>query len=311
MVTIPYICYLALVGLVAMLLLVRVVAEWRAQRVARRRFEPQRRLYAELARRLMTGEEEGHLPTEWVGREEEVADRLADLCSAVYGIDLDPLWRVVQRHRIDEWLLRAAERSRGYRRARLLKLLSEIPHAGWIAERSGRFMNDPQREVRFCSLLVQLAAHPDRMISLVGSFGEEFTALEVAEVLHLLRRGLLSVAYRPLLFAPSHNLRRVGLALVAQFAVEEAEDLLLQLVAEDEELAFRALAVLVRLRRPLTDRVVAAAVGALSADHRRRLLRSMAREGYGVDVLLRLSPKGEKSYCEKLVAMYKSSLLCG
>lgn len=311
MVTLLYIGYLLLAGSVVVVLLGCVVVDWRAQRRVRRRSAEHRQWYGELVRQLLGRADEELSPIAWRGREEEMADLLADLSAAVYGIDLDPLWRVVQRLRIDEWLLRAAERSRGYRRARLLKLLSEIPHAGWIAERCGRFMNDPQREVRFCALLVQLAAHPDRMISLVGSFGEEFTAIEVAEVLHLLRRGVLSVAYRPLLFAPSHNLRRVGLALVAQFAVEEAEDLLLQLIAEDEELTFRTLSVLIRLHRPLGDRVVGDAIGALSGEHRRQLLRAMAREGYGVEVLQRFVQKGERSYCERLVGMYKSSLLCG
>lgn len=52
----------------------------------------------------------------------------------------------------------------------------------------------------------------------------------------VLRRGMLPIAYEPLIGSPSRNLRIVGLNIVRQFGIEEAERLLLRIVSGDEDL---------------------------------------------------------------------------
>ena len=49
----------------------------------------------------------------------------------------------------------------------------------------------------------------------------------------MLRRGLLPIAYEPLVGSPNRNLRMVGLGIVRQFGIEEAERLLLAMVARE------------------------------------------------------------------------------
>ncbi len=310
---IPYIMYSLLVGLLACWLLVQILAAEFMERRAACRQQLARRVVMLLATWLMEDRaDDERLPLRnVVGGKLLLAELIAGVVAAVGCIDPLPLHRLVQQYALDEWLLMRATRLRGYRRARYLRLLAEIPHREWVADRVKPFLEDNRREVRFCAMLVLLTTYPERLVSLVGAFDMPIRGVEVAEILHLLRRGMVPIAYRPLLMAPNHNLRRVGLSLVAQFGIEEAEDLLLQLIATDERLSEQALGVLITLHRPLCRCEVIAHIACMTPIQRRTLLRMMAGEGYGVRTVRRLCRDADSSYYETLIGSYKRSLVCG
>lgn len=305
--------YSLLVGLLGCLLLVQILAAALAERRAALRRQLARRVVTRLAMRLMEDRaDDERLPLHKVmGGQLMLAELIAVVVSAVGCVDPLPLYRFVEQYALDEWLLLRAGRVRGYRRARYLRLLAEIPHREQVADRVKPFLEDRRREVRFSALLVLLTTYPERLVSMVGSFDTPIRSAEVAEILHLLRRGMVPIAYRPLLMAPNHNLRRIGLALVAQFGIEEAEDLLLRLLATDERLSARALEVLVSLHRPLCRGEVTAHIACMAPTQRRALLRMMAGEGYGVRTVRRLCRAADSSYYETLIGSYKRSLVCG
>ena len=121
---------------------------------------------------------------------------------------------------------------------------------------------------------------------------------------------MLPIAYGPLVESPCRNLRIVGLGIVRQFGIEEAERQLLRIVAGDDapELGREALYTLCTLRRPLTRRRVGRRLTAMSPAERKALMRYMAAEGYSPGLLRRLFDARERSYCESLVQSYKRSL---
>lgn len=106
--------------------------------------------------------------------------------------------------------------------------------------------------------MVRLAADPSTALRLMAEYPDPFSACEVGEIMAVLRRGMLPIAYEPLIGSPSRNLRIVGLNIVRQFGIEEAERLLLRIVSGDEnpELVREALYTLCALRCPLTRRAV-------------------------------------------------------
>ena len=162
-----------------------------------------------------------------------LVETVAGLAGVTYGLDAAPLRRIVAEYGLDAWLLRRTARSRGYRRARCLLLLSRLPVGAAAADCAARYAASRNRYVRFQSLMVRLAADPSTALRLMAEYPEPFSACEVGEIMAVLRRGMLPIAYEPLIGSPSRNLRIVGLNIVRQFGIEEAERLLLRIVSGD------------------------------------------------------------------------------
>lgn len=239
-----------------------------------------------------------------------LVETVAGLAGVTYGLDAAPLRRIVAEYGLDAWLLRRTARSRGYRRARCLLLLSRLPVGAAAADCAARYAASRNRYVRFQSLMVRLAADPSTALRLMAEYPEPFSACEVGEIMAVLRRGMLPIAYEPLIGSPSRNLRIVGLNIVRQFGIEEAERLLLRIVSgdEDPELVREALYTLCALRRPLTRRAVSGRLSAMPPAERKALLRYVVAEGYSPGPLRRLLDERERPYYESLVQTYKRSL---
>ena len=216
-----------------------------------------------------------------------LVETVAGLAGVTYGLDAAPLRRIVAEYGLDAWLLRRTARSRGYRRARCLLLLSRLPVGAAAADCAARYAASRNRYVRFQSLMVRLAADPSTALRLMAEYPEPFSACEVGEIMAVLRRGMLPIAYEPLI-----------------------ERLLLRIVSgdEDPELVREALYTLCALRRPLTRRAVSGRLSAMPPAERKALLRYVVAEGYSPGPLRRLLDERERPYYESLVQTYKRSL---
>ena len=218
-----------------------------------------------------------------------LAETVAGLTGVTCGLDAAPLRRVVAAYGLDRWLLGRIRLASGCRRARGLMLLARLPLDEAVAARAARYVRSRNRWVRFQALMVQLSADPSTALRLMAEYPAPFSACEVGEILILLRRGMLPIAYGPLVESPCRNLR---------------------IVAGDDapELGREALYTLCTLRRPLTRRRVGRRLTAMSPAERKALMRYMAAEGYSPGLLRRLFDARERSYCESLVQSYKRSL---
>lgn len=147
----------------------------------------------------------------------------------------------------------------------------------------------------------------------LAAWPEPFSAAEVAEVVALLRRGMLPIAWERLLDAPRVNLRRIGLAVVRQFGIEEAEPVLHRLLAREAEetVAVEALHLLCELRCPLDEGGIRRRVAELGPADRRSLVRALVREGYAADAIACLMEEDDEAaaVCEQLVGTYKCTLV--
>ena len=313
MVRYGYILYIAVMGCWLVGLLRRVVLVW----LARRRRGYVQACYRRVVRQLMVLLLEERVPEEIalpIGRlprwREALVGMLCRIGTAVYALPMTTWRGVVCRYGLERWLLGRIRRTRGVRRSGYLKQLADLPMSRTIAAEVVRYRADKCPQVRFCALLVGLVAEPAELLRLVATYEARLTMSEAAEVLHLLRRRLVPIAYRPLLESSCANLQCVGLAIVAQFGIEEAEDALLTMVAgEDAELARRALWVLVVLRAPLRHRAVRQCVRCFSPQERQRWMRYLAGEGYAMEQVRWLF--GEEVYYGALIGSYKRSLVCG
>lgn len=246
-----------------------------------------------------------------VGARHALAEVLSRLAASTYGLDNRPLRRIVRENGLESHLLRRIRRTRGYRRAYYLLLLSRLPLEARTDAAVARYTTSRNPYVSFYALMTRLAFDPTMALRLVGEFARPFTVYEVSEVMATLRRGVLPVAYEPLLDSPDRNLRIVGLNIVRQFGIEEAERQLLGIVRNGpQELAREAVYTLCALHRPLARREVADFVRGMNAADRKALLRSMAREGYSARAVGALSPEPERAYYRSLVDSYKCRIVC-
>lgn len=246
------------------------------------------------------------------GARHVLAGVLVRLTASTYGLDPDPLRRIVKETGLTGYLLRRARRTRGCRRAWYLSLLSRLPADDAAAETAAAYAADPNRYVRFYALMVQLAADPSVSLKLLAAYPDPLTAFELAEIMAVLRRGVLPVAYEPLVDSSCRNLRSLGLCIVRQFGIEEAEDALLRIAEADDapELGREAVYTLCALQRPLGRYEVAKRVKAMSRAERKSLLRYMALEGYAGEALTGVFSRDEAPYFEALVHSYKRPLVC-
>ena len=236
-----------------------------------------------------------------------LAETLAGVVSLTYGLDVALLRRIVGRYGLDEWLLSRVRFSRGYRQARYLALLAALPVSREVARRTGRYGRSRNRYVRFYALLIRLMAEPAAALRCISDYSWPFSDAEVAEITALLRRGVLPVAYEPLMASACTNLRRVGLSIVRQFGIVQAEPLLLTMLSGQE--GVDALYTLCALRRSLARREVVALVSRFSSGERRALMRYMARTGYSPRLLRRLFDRDECAYYDTIVQSHKRCLV--
>lgn len=268
------------------------------------------RVASELTAALLDDERPLSVPLQGVvARERLLAEVVAALMRTIYALNPAPLRQLLCEEGVDRWLVRRVQRSRGVERACYLKLAADLPSMQALVGEAVRHRGAKHRAVRFAALLVEMASDPSQLLRLVAEFEEPLTAVEVAEILALLRRGLLPVAYRPLLESESANLQRVGLALVAEFGIVEAEHELRQLLASaDHEVALQSLYLLLMLRCSVPRREGGVVVARLSARERRRLVRFMVREAYDATQIRRLLGADEARYSERLAGSYKRAL---
>lgn len=310
MINLFFAIYSALVAVVVAMLLVVMAMSWLR---ARRRWSCDAALHSKYLRIVMlaltNGETEApRFPLlRRAGARLLLAETVARVVDVTYGLDTEVLRRIVVRYRLDDTLRRRIRFTQGYNRARYLALLGRLP--GGSVEGLERYARSRNRYVRFYTLLAQLSADPAASLNRIAEFPYPLSVCEVAEIMILLRRGMLPIAYGPLVASPNRNLRAVGLGIVRQFGIEEAEKHLLRMVADDTpELGREALYALCSMRCSLSRRVVAGRIASMNAAERKALLRHMAFEGYAPGRLLRLFDPCEQPYYESLAQSYKRRL---
>lgn len=184
---------------------------------------------------LFSGTEEcAHCPEAMSSRDRRlIAEDIADLVDSTYGLDPAPLRRIVERQRLDVFLLRRIRRNGGYRRAYYLHLLSRMPVDEKTVRAVERYTHSRNRYVRFGALSVLLMSDMSSLSARIDAYSHRLSYFELSEVLRMLRQNVQPIDYEPLILSPNRNLRMLGLSVVWRFGIEDAEEILLRMVAEN------------------------------------------------------------------------------
>ena len=248
------------------------------------------------------------------GAREVLARLLAEASSSTFFEEPGAVRRMVAANGVEGWLLRRIRHSRGYVRARYLAMLSSLPVSHSTAACIDRFSSSRDRFTLFRTMLVRIAAEPSSAVRLLSEFPYPLTHFEMAELTSMLRRGLLPLAYAPLLVSENRNLRMLGLNIVRLFGITESEHRLLAILSDedvrDEEFRDETVYILASLHLSVSRNAVVEHIRSMKPERRRALFRRLASEGYSVAALMRLAEGEEQLYIESLVASYKRTLVC-
>lgn len=313
-----YAAYCAACGVAVLLLLGGALANRLSESAANRRERRYARRYMQMITLRMLhsdGIPMVRFPMcERRGAKEVLARLLATASSSTCIEEPGAVRRMVAANGIEGWLLRRIRLSHGYRRAHYLAMLSALPVSHTTAAVARRYSSAGDRWTLFRTMLVEIAAEPAAAVRILNDFPYPLTHFEMAELVSMLRRGLVPLAYAPLLSSNNRNLQMLGLGIIRIFGVTEAEYALLQIIADggrgSEELRDEAVYILVSLHLPVSHSAVAETIRSMEESKRRALLRRLAAEGYSVEALMRLADRSEYMYVESLAASYKRTLSC-
>lgn len=239
-----------------------------------------------------------------------LAEAIYTVVSHTYGCDTSCLRQIVEQSALDRFLLRRIRLSRGARRAHLLMLLSTIPLHRISLQRIMRYRRSTNAYVRISSLIVELAANPTMAIRTIEGVNYHLSPFDIARIMALLRRGVLPIAYEPLLCSDNHNLRMLGLAIVRAFGIEIAEKRLHTIISTDSRstVTCEAIYTLASLGRPLHHAGIRQRVDTMSPSDRHTLCRHLSTQGYSLGVVKALFSEDESRYAETLINSYKRTL---
>ncbi|MFI3332264.1 MAG: hypothetical protein SNI51_03990 [Rikenellaceae bacterium] len=240
------------------------------------------------------------------------AEVVAHITPVIYRIDEEPLLHLNRTLRLSEYLLIEARGARGARRAQILSLLSLLPTDTLTKLHIKPFRCDENRMVRFFAMVTMINIDKDNLLHHVASFDSPLTPFELSYLVGLLRQGAIVVAYQPMLGSFSVNLNMLGLAVVRQFGVEDAEEMLCQIVERRESYHLRreALYTLASLQLSLDRFSLVTFVRSMSHDESQRFLRYVATMGYAQSVIDIFVSKYARPYFHSLINSYKIKIEC-
>ncbi len=229
-----------------------------------------------------------------------------------YGSDLTPIRRVAEENRLDRYILGQITRRTGRQHSYMLTLMSAIPSDSHIAPFVQPFLSSPDPAVRSSALLTLLAAAPSRAISTIASLPYRLRHSDIVRIITLLRRGILPIAYEPLLASRNTNLQLLGIAIVRTFGLTIAERQLLQIITSSSEpsITREALYTLASIGGSLHRKSIRHRIHSLPPALRKELCRHLTREGYSPSTMRTIFPPDEAAYSEALTESYKRNLEC-
>lgn len=232
--------------------------------------------------------------------------------SHTYGVNKSLLRDMVKVNRLDEYVVRMVCHSRGATRAKWLIWATALPMDQRCAVQLRRYVYSGDKIVRSSAILTQLSQCSSRAIPIIASLHYRLTPFDVSRIVILLRRGLLPIAYEPLLSSKNTNMQMLGLAIVRNFGIDIAEHYLQGIIASsnDQTLTREALYTLSCLGRPLGRQKVRSRLEAMGLRERGELCRFLSVEGYSLPALRTLFSEREIQQAEILVKSYKRDLVC-
>lgn len=301
-----------LLALAAAVLLLR--ATWRRPGLERRRDTLRRHYVARIISALRYDDTFAaeRITAHTRRRRMALAEALHTVACHTCGTDMRLLRIIARLNSIDRFLMRGAALATGYRRARYLILLGSVPPTAAQARRLGRYLRNRNPFVRIYALTAMLAANPATAIRTIGEYPYTLSPFDITQITAMIRRGLLPIAFDPMLSDDNPNIRRLGLAIVRSFGIDTARKQIVRMAELDEDpaVAVEALHTLAALGHAIPTERLRGRIADLDAPRRKALSRFFAAQGYSIRTIEALFDATECECARQLIDSYKKSIVC-
>lgn len=241
---------------------------------------------------------------------EALLDALRHIIVHSYGIDHRILCKIIYDNSLDEYIMKTLFSTwSSYRKARMLHLLSYLPH-NYEVTKLKRFRHSSDADIRRGALLAILADNPSMAIANISKLKHELSAIDITHIISLLRRNLLPIACEPLLKSPNKNLCLLGMAIVSNFNITMAEQELHSILSHsrDQRIIREAIFTLCSIGSTLQSRPLRQQIIAGGAEFRKTLCRHLSVEGYSIDTIRQIIPGRDSLLAEKIILSHKRQL---
>ncbi len=240
------------------------------------------------------------------------AQSMAHLSSIIYRIDESPLLELSRALELEKFLVARARKGGTFARIDSLMLLSQIPTEVITYDDIAQFCDDSYRMVRFLAMMCLVNVQSHNFAQYIAAYKEPLSPLEVGYIIEILRRGVITVAYQPLLLSENHNHNIVGLALVSHFGIESAAEMVAELVEQSTSHQVRAQAIdtLTTMHLPIAIPALRHYITTLKRSQRYSLLRHIAAAGYSEYSINAIITRDESQYYHSIVNSYKVKIEC-
>ena len=239
-----------------------------------------------------------------------MVDSVIFIAEKIYGYTLYRLALIVEVCEIEYVLIYRIRHSKGAAKARLLSKLSAMSHT-LIAEEAEAYIEEEDRNIRFCAMATLVSARPDRAIHYIAKFDAPITLLEAALLIQLMRRNGAPIAYTPLLISQNRNLQMLGIYLSGHFSIADAEPHLQRLVEEeDKEVAYLALQTLCSIRGNISTSQIKDALQQMASHQRFSFLRHAVQNCYSLRSCAPLLTSEERTLFAQQINSYKCRIVC-
>ena len=249
-----------------------------------------------------------HSDTEYMA----LANAIHLIMSYTYATPIDTIRPLVEDSNIEKFLLSKLRKSANWQKAQLLIIMSSIPISRHAVKHISRYLYSADRHIRIAALIATLAASPTSAIRTIAELPYTLKPYDTSRIVALLRRGILPIAYEPLLISDNHNLLLLGIAITRSFGIDIADKHLHNIILrnEDKQIAREAIYSLATLGRPLDQQHISELLATMPPTHRRELCHHLSSEGYSLAALRRLFSENEILHAEPLINSYKRDLIC-
>lgn len=241
-----------------------------------------------------------------------LANAIHLIMSHTYATPIDTIRPLVEESNIEKFLLGKLRKSANWQKAQLLIIMSSIPISRHAVKHISRYLYSADRHIRIAALIATLAASPTSAIRTIAELPYTLKPYDTSRIVALLRRGILPIAYEPLLISDNRNLLLLGIAITRSFGIDIADKHLHNIILrnEDKQIAREAIYSLATLGRPLDQQHISELLATMPPTHRRELCHHLSSEGYSLAALRGLFSENEILHAEPLINSYKRDLIC-
>ena len=241
-----------------------------------------------------------------------LAQAIHSIMSHTYSTPTENTKAIAHQNKLEELILNKLRHANNEEKARLLNILSSIPISTRATDIISKYLHSANRHIRIAAIIATIAASPTKAIRTIADLPFSLKPYDTSRIIALLRRGLLPIAYEPLLMSDNHNLLMLGIAITHNFGIDIADKHLHNIILRqpNRQIVREAIYTLATLGRPLGRHHIREQLAAMSPNIRRELCHHLSCEGYSLSALSVIFSENEILHAEPLINSYKRSLIC-